>query len=110
MNVIMMESAAFQELVGHIEKIAEHIRRYDCLSLKGFPGESPQILRRGHHQGAQQAGENRHGHADETVEQEADGREIAHQEHSRHTGQKTAESGPSANAREEDAHQEQAAD
>ena len=29
MNVIMMESAAFQELVGHIEKIAEHIRRYE---------------------------------------------------------------------------------
>ena len=29
MNVIMIESAAFQELVGHIEKIAEHIRRYE---------------------------------------------------------------------------------
>lgn len=29
MNVIMMESAAFQELVGHIKKIAEHIRRYE---------------------------------------------------------------------------------
>lgn len=29
MNVIMMESAAFQELVGHIEKIAEHSRRYE---------------------------------------------------------------------------------
>ena len=29
MNVIMMESAAFQELVGHIEKIAEHIRKYE---------------------------------------------------------------------------------
>ena len=29
MNVIMIESAAFQELVGHIEKIAEHIRKYE---------------------------------------------------------------------------------
>lgn len=29
MNVIMIESAAFQELVGRIEKIAEHIRRYE---------------------------------------------------------------------------------
>ena len=29
MNVIMMESAAFQELVGHIKKIAEHIRKYE---------------------------------------------------------------------------------
>ena len=29
MNVIMIESAAFQELAGHIEKIAEHIRKYE---------------------------------------------------------------------------------
>ena len=29
MNVIMIESVAFQELVGHIEKIAEHIRKYE---------------------------------------------------------------------------------
>ena len=29
MNVIMIESAAFQELVGDIEKIAEHIRKYE---------------------------------------------------------------------------------
>ena len=29
MNVIMIESAAFQELIGHIEKIAEHIRKYE---------------------------------------------------------------------------------
>ena len=29
MNVIMIESAAFQELGGDIEKIAEHILRYE---------------------------------------------------------------------------------
>ena len=30
MNVIMKESAAFQELVGHIEKIADHIRKCEA--------------------------------------------------------------------------------
>ena len=29
MNVIMIESAAFQDLVGHFVKIAEHIRKYE---------------------------------------------------------------------------------
>ncbi len=94
--------------VTSIQEMSEEFtwRSRKNLLLTLFPSKALQVLIRVNEERHDVAHQNRNGHANETVEQVTCGRDVTHNEQRDHTHNETGERRLTANAREDDTHEE----